>query len=230
MSLLDSVAVVRCGKTGGLISKGHPLGATGLAQCSELVWQLRGQAEKRQVPNVKACLQHNLGLGGAAVVTVYRRPVFSGAAAAPQLIANKSRAESVGAPSAGPAVTAAAAPAATTAAPAAAPAANLPSGFAAEQVFGALAKQASPELVAKVKAVFRFDISKGDQKRSWLLDLKNGKGSISNADDSTPKADCTIAISDEDFVQLMAGLGHTDLDTWWLLAATDAAPLSAPVD
>ena len=125
--------------------------------------------------------------------------MFSGSAAAAQPVANKSRAESVGAPSAAPAVTAAAAPASAPAAQ------NLPSGFAAEQVFGALAKQASPELVAKVKAVFRFDISKGDQKRSWLLDLKNGKGSISNADDSTPKADCTIAISDEDFVQLMAG-------------------------
>jgi len=144
-----------------------------------------------------------IGLGGAAVVTIYRRPVFSGSAAAAQPVANKSRAESVGAPSAAPAVTAAAAPASAPAAPSAAQ--NLPSGFAAEQVFGALAKQASPELVAKVKAVFRFDISKGDQKRSWLLDLKNGKGSISNADDSTPKADCTIAISDEDFVQLMAG-------------------------
>jgi acetyl-CoA acyltransferase len=59
--------------SGGLISKGHPLGATGLAQCTELVWQLRGQAEKRQVPNAKVALQHNLGLGGACVVTMYRR-------------------------------------------------------------------------------------------------------------------------------------------------------------
>jgi acetyl-CoA acetyltransferase len=60
--------------SGGLISKGHPLGATGLAQCSELCWQLRGQAEARQVEGVEAALQHNIGLGGAAVVTVYRRP------------------------------------------------------------------------------------------------------------------------------------------------------------
>ena len=59
--------------SGGLLSKGHPLGATGLAQCTELVWQLRGQAEARQVPNARIALQHNLGLGGAAVVTVYRR-------------------------------------------------------------------------------------------------------------------------------------------------------------
>ena len=59
--------------SGGLISKGHPLGATGLAQCAELNWQLRGQADKRQVAGARLALQHNLGLGGAAVVTVYRK-------------------------------------------------------------------------------------------------------------------------------------------------------------
>lgn len=59
--------------SGGLLSKGHPLGATGLAQCAELVWQLRGQADKRQVDGVTHALQHNLGLGGACVVTVYGR-------------------------------------------------------------------------------------------------------------------------------------------------------------
>jgi sterol carrier protein 2 len=59
--------------SGGLISKGHPLGATGLAQCAELNWQLRGEADKRQVAGAKIALQHNLGLGGAAVVTMYRR-------------------------------------------------------------------------------------------------------------------------------------------------------------
>jgi sterol carrier protein 2 len=59
--------------SGGLLSKGHPLGATGLAQCTELVWQLRGMAEQRQVSNARIGLQHNLGLGGACVVTLYRR-------------------------------------------------------------------------------------------------------------------------------------------------------------
>ncbi|HVY85885.1 MAG TPA: lipid-transfer protein [Caulobacterales bacterium] len=58
--------------SGGLLSKGHPLGATGLAQCTELVWQVRGAADKRQVADVKYALQHNLGLGGACVVTLYR--------------------------------------------------------------------------------------------------------------------------------------------------------------
>jgi sterol carrier protein 2 len=60
--------------SGGLISKGHPLGATGLAQCTELNWQLRGLAEGRQVDGADIALQHNIGLGGAAVVTVYRQP------------------------------------------------------------------------------------------------------------------------------------------------------------
>ncbi|PKS10424.1 hypothetical protein jhhlp_002175 [Lomentospora prolificans] len=69
--------------SGGLISKGHPLGATGIAQCAELVWHLRGWANNRAAGGrgakvkgkrgTKWALQHNLGLGGAAVVTVYGR-------------------------------------------------------------------------------------------------------------------------------------------------------------
>ena len=58
--------------SGGLLSKGHPLGATGLAQCYELTQQLRGTADRRQVANARIGLQHNLGLGGACVVTLYR--------------------------------------------------------------------------------------------------------------------------------------------------------------
>ncbi len=57
--------------SGGLLSKGHPLGATGLAQCYELTRQLRGSAERRQLEGVRHALQHNLGLGGACVVTLY---------------------------------------------------------------------------------------------------------------------------------------------------------------
>ncbi len=59
--------------SGGLLSKGHPLGATGLAQCAELTWQLRGECGKRQVEGAKVGLQHNIGIGGAAVVTMYRK-------------------------------------------------------------------------------------------------------------------------------------------------------------
>jgi sterol carrier protein 2 len=57
--------------SGGLLSKGHPLGATGLAQCTELVEQLRGQCGARQVEGVRLALQHNIGIGGACVVTLY---------------------------------------------------------------------------------------------------------------------------------------------------------------
>ncbi|GEE02928.1 putative lipid-transfer protein Ltp1 [Gordonia spumicola] len=76
--LIDDAATTYGGRwvvnpSGGLISKGHPLGATGIAQCSELTWQLRGDADKRQVDGVTAALQHNIGLGGAAVVTAYQR-------------------------------------------------------------------------------------------------------------------------------------------------------------
>jgi acetyl-CoA acyltransferase len=75
--LVDSEDVTYGGRwvvnpSGGLISKGHPLGATGLAQCSELTWQLRGEADKRQVDGAKVALQHNIGIGGAVVVSIYR--------------------------------------------------------------------------------------------------------------------------------------------------------------
>lgn len=77
-SYIDKDAFTYGGKvvvnpSGGLISKGHPLGATGLAQCSELCWQLRGMAEKRQVDGAKIALQHNLGLGGACIVALYKK-------------------------------------------------------------------------------------------------------------------------------------------------------------
>lgn len=76
--LVDDKATTYGGKwvvnpSGGLISKGHPLGATGLAQCAELTWQLRGDAGDRQVEDVTLALQHNIGLGGAAVVTLYEK-------------------------------------------------------------------------------------------------------------------------------------------------------------
>ncbi|PKV85492.1 lipid-transfer protein [Streptomyces sp. TLI_146] len=76
--LLESGATTYGGRwvvnpSGGLISKGHPLGATGLAQVCELVTQLRGEAGPRQVEGAGVGLAHNIGLGGAAVVTLLRR-------------------------------------------------------------------------------------------------------------------------------------------------------------
>jgi acetyl-CoA acetyltransferase len=64
---------VVCNPSGGLLAKGHPLGATGLAQCTELVEQLRGQCGPRQVQGARLALQHNIGIGGACVVTLYGR-------------------------------------------------------------------------------------------------------------------------------------------------------------
>jgi len=58
--------------SGGLLSKGHPLGATGLAQCFEITQQLRGTADARQVEGARIGLAHNLGLGGACVTTLFR--------------------------------------------------------------------------------------------------------------------------------------------------------------
>ncbi|ATE65497.1 thiolase C-terminal domain-containing protein [Rhizorhabdus dicambivorans] len=58
--------------SGGLMSKGHPIGATGLAQCYELCNQLRHRAGPRQVEDARIALQHNIGVPGAAVVTLYR--------------------------------------------------------------------------------------------------------------------------------------------------------------
>lgn len=77
-TLIDAGATTYGGKwvvnpSGGLISKGHPLGATGLAQCAELNWQLRGLADARQVDGAQVALAHNVGLGSAAVVTMYRK-------------------------------------------------------------------------------------------------------------------------------------------------------------
>ena len=59
--------------SGGLLSKGHPLGATGIAQCIEIVLQLRGTAGKRQVENARLALQHNIGLGGSCVTSIYQK-------------------------------------------------------------------------------------------------------------------------------------------------------------
>jgi acetyl-CoA C-acetyltransferase len=59
--------------SGGLISKGEPVGASHLGQIAELVWQLRGQAGKRQVPGAKVAMGHVLGAGGNCAVTILKR-------------------------------------------------------------------------------------------------------------------------------------------------------------
>ncbi|XP_036409997.1 non-specific lipid-transfer protein [Megalops cyprinoides] len=163
--------------SGGLISKGHPLGATGLAQCAELCWQLRGEAGKRQVPGAKVALQHNIGLGGAVVVTLYRMGF-------PQV----ERAQRI------------------QAAPTSASSGL--EGFKAHAVFQEIEKKLEEDgeqFVKKIGGVFAFKVKDGPdgKEATWIVDVKNGKGSVSN--DAEKKADCTIAMSDADLLALMTG-------------------------
>uniref|UniRef100_A0A8B9TPK9 Sterol carrier protein 2 n=1 Tax=Anas platyrhynchos TaxID=8839 RepID=A0A8B9TPK9_ANAPL len=161
--------------SGGLISKGHPLGATGLAQCAELCWQLRGLAGGRQVPGAKVALQHNLGLGGAAVVTLY----------------------GMGFP-----------PARSTGRVAAVPLSAAVDGFKSHLVFKEIEKKLEEEgeqFVKKIGGVFAFKIKDGPggKEATWVVDVKNGKGSV--AINSDKKADCTITMADADLLALMTG-------------------------
>uniref|UniRef100_A0A2K5WYK2 Sterol carrier protein 2 n=1 Tax=Macaca fascicularis TaxID=9541 RepID=A0A2K5WYK2_MACFA len=164
--------------SGGLISKGHPLGATGLAQCAELCWQLRGEAGKRQVPGAKVALQHNLGLGGAVVVTLYKMG-FPEAA-------SSFRTHQIEA----------------------APTNSASDGFKANLVFKEIEKKLEEEgeqFVKKIGGIFAFKVKDGPggKEATWVVDVKNGKGSV--LPNSDKKADCTITMADSDFLALMTG-------------------------
>uniref|UniRef100_A0A673GI20 Sterol carrier protein 2 n=1 Tax=Sinocyclocheilus rhinocerous TaxID=307959 RepID=A0A673GI20_9TELE len=162
--------------SGGLISKGHPLGATGLAQCAELCWQLRGEAGPRQVPGAKVALQHNIGLGGAVVITLYRMGF-------PQETSSRIAAVATSATS------------------------DL-KGFKAHTVFKEIEKKLQEEgeaYIKKIGGVFAFKVKDGPggSEALWVVDVKNGKGSVTN--DAGKKADCTISMSDSDLLELMTG-------------------------
>ncbi|XP_054996030.1 sterol carrier protein 2 [Sorex araneus] len=164
--------------SGGLISKGHPLGATGLAQCAELCWQLRGEAGRRQVPGAKVALQHNLGLGGAAVVTVYRMgfPEAAGSFRGHNIEA--------------------------------APTSSAGDGFKSHLVFKEIEKKLEEEgeqFVKKIGGIFAFKVKDGPggKEATWVVDVKNGKGSV--LPNSDKKADCTITMADSDLMALMTG-------------------------
>jgi len=159
--------------SGGLISKGHPLGATGLAQCAELTWQLRGLAGKRQVPDVRYCLQHNIGLGGAAVVTIYK--VGFPEARMPSSVQLS-------------AVSAAR------------------SDFKSNVVFDEIEKQLKEkgaDITKKIKGVFCFKVKKGQDVGVYVVDAKNGNGSVKF--DPSGKGDVTLTASDDDLMKLMTG-------------------------
>lgn len=165
--------------SGGLISKGHPLGATGIAQCSELCWQLRNEAGKRQVPNAKLALQHNLGLGGSVVVALYRHGFPSAKSSVKSnLTSGKGQLSPDG------------------------------KGFLVAPYLKVL-EQAMHEdqdnLIEKVRGTYGFRVTNGPngQIGFWIINAKTGKGSVTY--NGKEKPDVTFIIKDEDVVELISG-------------------------
>ncbi|WP_411023085.1 thiolase C-terminal domain-containing protein, partial [Salmonella sp. s51228] len=148
--------------SGGLISKGHPLGATGLAQCSELCWQLRGQAGSRQVNGARIALQHNLGLGGAVVITLYRHgfPELCYGSKRPYALSHQSTNGR-----------------------------KFKSDEIFGMISAGLKAQGA-EMVKKINGIDAFVLpgSKPSDIKHWIVDLKNGNGEVK---EGKGKADCT---------------------------------------
>jgi sterol carrier protein 2 len=164
--------------SGGLISKGHPIGATGVAQCAELCWQLRGLAGKRQVPNVKVALQHNIGIGGAVVVAMYKL-------AFPEYPSTGAIGES--APSRG-----------VTAAPDS-------NSFVSDIIFNEIKERSSSEggeYVKNVGGTYRFNVSKGKVNKSWTVDLTKEPIFVGERDG---KVDVELTVTDADLFDIVSG-------------------------
>ncbi|MEE6495574.1 hypothetical protein FKM82_002086 [Ascaphus truei] len=136
--------------SGGLISKGHPLGATGLAQCAELCWQLRGEAGRRQVPGAALALQHNIGLGGAVVVTLYRMGFQDPAPSSTRIQMSPTSAED-----------------------------GFKAQFVFKEIEKKLEEEGE-QFVKKIGGVFAFKVKDGPggKEATWVVDVKNGKGSV----------------------------------------------------
>lgn len=164
--------------SGGLISKGHPLGATGLAQCSELCWQLRGEADKRQVKGAKLALQHNIGLGGAAVVGLYRLG-----------FPHAKKSINLNLTSAGKLK-------------------DTPEGFLVAPYMKLLEEAMADDkdnLIEKVRGIYGFKVTNGPNGAEgyWVINAKTGKGSVTYK--GTEKPDVTFIINDIDVVDLISG-------------------------
>lgn len=164
--------------SGGLISKGHPLGATGLAQCSELCWQLRGEAGPRQVPGAKLALQHNIGLGGAVIVALYAPYQANGGiqkkVQTQRIVANPSSGES---------------------------------GFRVTPYLRILEQAMNDDkdgLIEKHRGTYGFKVKKpSGEEGFWVINAKVGKGSVEF--NSKLKPDVTFIVNDEDVVELITG-------------------------
>ncbi|XP_014256751.1 non-specific lipid-transfer protein [Cimex lectularius] len=162
--------------SGGLISKGHPLGATGLAQCAELCWQLRGESGPRQVSNAKLALQHNIGLGGAVVVALYRLGF-------PEVQRSRVRMNPTNAVVSDPSIF------------------KVTKLF--EILEGAM-KEDEDNLIEKVRGIYCFKVKNSTgQEGMWIINAKTGKGSVTY--NGKEKPDVTFVMKDEDVVDLISG-------------------------
>ncbi|XP_060859122.1 sterol carrier protein 2 [Metopolophium dirhodum] len=162
--------------SGGLISKGHPLGATGIAQCSELYWQLLGKAGKRQVPGAKVALQQNIGLGGAVVVALYKQGFPKTSQTLKTEVAKPTTDKD-------------------------------PTVFKVFKIFKILEEAMLDDkenIIERVRGIYCFKVTNTQGKEGmWIIDAKNGKGSITFY--GTGKPDVTFTMKDEDVVELISG-------------------------
>jgi len=188
--------------SGGLISKGHPLGATGLAQCTELCWQLRGMAEKRQVEGAKLALQHNIGLGGACVVALYQKYNSNRGYKRTDQTSDPDKLEEIEKNELGLQKN---------------PTSLLMSNKTSlemmktesERIFDLTKEyvnQNGTELCQQVNAIISFEVlkSKGDKNpRVYTIDLKNAPGEVYEGQVS--QADAKVVVVDEALVELVEG-------------------------
>lgn len=161
--------------SGGLISKGHPLGATGLAQCTELCLQLRGEAGKRQVAGAKIALQHNIGLGGAVVVALYRKGFTR------SRVSRQHASASAGAKPE-----------------------DFRAHRLLVELEKAM-QDDSDNLIEKVRGIFALKVKNGNNGHEgyWVVNAKTGKGTVTfNGKD---KPDVTFTVDDNDITNLLTG-------------------------
>ncbi|CAH1393826.1 unnamed protein product [Nezara viridula] len=162
--------------SGGLISKGHPLGATGIAQCAELCWQLRGEAAARQVKDAKLALQHNIGLGGAVVVALYKLGFPSDRRYYDVVL---SRVSAVDDPS-------------------------IFKVTPLFKILESAMQEDKQNLIEKVRGIYCFKVKNSQGREGmWIINAKVGKGSVTyNGKD---KPDVTFIMNDEDVFDLISG-------------------------
>ncbi|XP_043503543.1 sterol carrier protein 2 [Polistes fuscatus] len=170
--------------SGGLISKGHPLGATGIAQCAELCWQLRGQAGKRQVQGAKLALQHNIGLGGAVIVALYKLGFPD---SAPNLAKKAVSSGPVKQNKTGSVD---------------------PNSFKAGPLFKLLEiamLEDTDGLIEKARGIYGVKVinGPGGAEAYWVINAKTGKGSVELNGKSKP--DITFTVSDNDVTDFITG-------------------------